>query len=347
MDEFVIKTQQQELERTGQYYKHVCALAVPLLCVACYLYGLRPLLLCGAAVLTGNLCDRLVAILRRRVYQPQDFSNESFALIIALLMPATVEWYVLVAAVLAGVLIGKEAFGGYGSYPFNPAAVGYVVAAVSWPDQVLLCPQPYADIPLWDASAVAVSNPVADTLRSGGLLNISTLSLWLGEYASPMGTGCAVVIIACGVFLWAHKDTRMSASVSFIVVSALIAFFFPRQTGLADMSMAAALTPRLRGVQDELLTGATLFSAVFLLNEPYTCAHHRLGRILYGALVGAVTMGMRYFGVYEIGVCFALLIVNSIAGWLDRTETRLYQLIRRRFELGKNDTAAPPAQEQT
>ncbi len=70
-----------------------------------------------------------------------------------------------------------------------------------------------------------------------------------------------------------------------------------------------------------------LFSAVFLLNEPYTCAHHRIGRILYGVLVGAATMGFRYFGVYETGVCFALLAVNSISGWLDRTETRLYRLL--------------------
>ena len=38
---------------------------------------------------------------------------------------------------------------------------------------------------------------------------------------------------------------------------------------------------RLQCVRDELLTGAMLFSAVFLLNEPYTCAHHHLGRILY------------------------------------------------------------------
>ena len=62
---------------------------------------------------------------------------------------------------------------------------------------------------------------------------------------------------------------------------------------------------RLRCVRDELLTGAMIFSAVFLLNEPYTCAHHRLGRILYGVMVGAFTMGFRYFGVYETGVCFA------------------------------------------
>ena len=142
MEEALIQWQEQELTQTGHYYKHICWMVVPLLWMSCYFYGPRPLLLCGVALLVGNLCDRLISLLRRRVYQPKDYSNESFALIIALLMPATVDWYVLVAAVLAGVLIGKEVFGGYGSYPFHPAAVGYVVAAVSWPEQVFRYPQP-------------------------------------------------------------------------------------------------------------------------------------------------------------------------------------------------------------
>ena len=128
MDEALIRKQEEELQHTGRYYKHICFLCVPLLFVSCYLYGLRPLLLCGFAVLMGNLCDRLISLLRRRVYQAGDYSNESFALVIALLMPATVDWYVLAAAIVAGVLIGKEVFGGYGSYPFHPAAVGYAVA---------------------------------------------------------------------------------------------------------------------------------------------------------------------------------------------------------------------------
>ncbi len=61
-------------------------------------------------------------------------------------MPATVDWYVVIMAVLAGVLIGKEVFGGYGSYPFNPCCC-YAVAAVSWPEQVFRYPQPYINIP--------------------------------------------------------------------------------------------------------------------------------------------------------------------------------------------------------
>ena len=329
MDERLIQQQEQELAKTGRYYLHVCFMAIPLLCMACFLYGLRPLLLCGAALLTVNLCDRLVSLLRRRVYRAGDFSNESFALVITLLMPATVDWYVLAAAIVAGVLIGKEVFGGYGSYPFNPAAVGYAVAAVSWPEQVFRYPTPYTSIPLWDASGVATASTISDTLRSGGLINLSGLSLALGEYAAPMGTGAAIVLAACGLFLWMQKDVRLSASLSFLITAGLIVFFFPRQLGLTEgTAFTAGLVFRLRCVRDEMLTGAMLFSAVFLLNEPYTCAHHRLGRILYGVMVGAFTMGFRYFGVYETGVCFAILAVNSISGWLDRTEVRLHELIK-------------------
>ena len=329
MDEALIRLQEEELQRTGRYYKHICFLCVPLLCVSCYLYGLRALLLCGFAVLMGNLCDRLISLLRHRVYQAGDYSNESFALVITLLMPATVDWYVLAAAILAGALIGKEVFGGYGSYPFHPAAVGYAVAAVSWPEQVFRYPAPYANIPLWDASGVATSSTISDTLRSGGLINISALSLVLGEYAAPMGTGAAIVLVACGLFLWMQKDVRLSASLSFLITAGFIVFFFPRQLGLTEgTAFTAGLVFRLRCVRDEMLTGAMLFSAVFLLNEPYTCAHHRRGRILYGAMVGAFTMGFRYFGVYETGVCFAILAVNSISGWLDRTEVRLHELIK-------------------
>ena len=105
MDEALIREQEQQLQKTGKYYKHICWMAVPPLCMACYLYGLRPLLLCGIAMLTGNLCDRLVSLLRHRVYQNSDLSNESFALVIALLMPVTVDIYVLVAAVVCVILL--------------------------------------------------------------------------------------------------------------------------------------------------------------------------------------------------------------------------------------------------
>src|SRR5699024_5718176 len=229
MEDSIKKQQAAELARTGGYYKHICWMALPLVCMSAYLYGPRPVLLCLVALLTGNLCDRLVAVLRRRVYRSGDWSNESFALVIALLMPATVSWYVLVMAVMAGVLLGKEAFGGYGSYPFHPAAVGFVVVAVSWPEQVFLYPQPYADIPLWDTTGVSLVSGMGSTLRNGGLPTVSSWPLVLGEFAAPLGTGAVLILLACALFLYTQKDMRLSAAVSFLAACAVIAFLFPRQ----------------------------------------------------------------------------------------------------------------------
>lgn len=231
MDERLIQQQEQELAKTGRYYLHVCFMTIPLLCMACFLYGLRPLLLCGAALLTGNLCDRLVSLLRRRVYRAGDFSNESFALIIALLMPATVDWYVVIMAVLAGVLIGKEGVWRLRQLSLQPRCCGLrrgggVLAGAGVP----LPPALYQH-PLWDATGVPVSSTISDTLRSGGSLNIGAISLGLGEYAAPMGTGAALILLACGLFLWLQKDVRLGASVSFVVTCALIAFLFPVRWG--------------------------------------------------------------------------------------------------------------------
>ena len=125
--------------------------------------------------------------------------------------------------------------------------------------------------------------------------------------------------------LWATGDTQK-------VAEGVLGFDYIWHENL---NVLANVLPRLRCVRDELLTGAILFSAVFLLNEPYTCVHHRMGRILYGVLVGVVSMGFRYYGVYETGVCFALLVVNSVSAWIDRTEAKLYHLTHLQADAGK------------
>ena len=318
MDERLIQQQEQELAKTGRYYLHVCLMTIPLLCMACFLYGLRPLLLCGAALLTGNLCDRLVSLLRRRVYRAGDFSNESFALIIALLMPATVDWYVVIMAVLAGVLIGKEVFGGYGSYPFNPAAVGYAVAAVSWPEQVFRYPQPYINIPLWDATGVPVSSTISDTLRSGGILNLNALAVVLGEFAAPMGTGAALVILACGLFLLVRGRVRLSVLIPFMIAVIGIPWLFPHLNELPAFSWPwEFIRQRIYLEKYTLLSGTALFGAFFLICEPVTMPNRTSSRLIYGAALGIATYAFRIFSPYQSAICFALLIVGAIPEWLD------------------------------
>ena len=298
-------------------------LMLPLLAMAVYLYGARPAVLCAVAVFTAGVCDWLVSLLRRRPFDRGELSSEAFALLVAMLMPASVDYYVLIVAVLAAVMIGKEAFGGYGHYPFHPAAVGYVVAAVGWPEQVFVYPAPGSALPLGSCAGVALSEGSSAVLKNGGLPTISDIDLWLGNYAGPMGVTFCLVILACLLFLIARRRTDLIAPACFLVACAAVAFVAPR---LGDIPLSwpwQYVGQRLTVLKYEILSGAVLFAAVFLVPEPVTLPRHPVSRAVYGLLLGFMSMMYRYYGTYETGVCFALLAVNSVSGWLDRAVTDL------------------------
>ena len=153
--------EKQVVSRHGSLmvYQDLLVATLPLLAMAVFLYGPRPALLWLAAVVTANLCDQLVALLRHRPFDPLEFSNESFGAVLVLLLPASVSYYVVIVSVAVAVLVGKEAFGGLGCYPFHPTAVGYAVAAVSWPEQVFSFPQPGTWLPVVNAGSAGLLHP--------------------------------------------------------------------------------------------------------------------------------------------------------------------------------------------
>lgn len=75
---------------------------------------------------------------------------------------------------------------------------------------------------------------------------------------------------------------------------------------------------RYQSVKYELLTGTLLFAGVFLVNEPVTRPRVTKAHFAYGVLMGFMAMMFRYFGTYDNSVCFAVLGVNALTGFLDR-----------------------------
>ena len=139
---------QPTIERSENYgyYSDLLWCAVPLTGMAWYYYGLRPVLLMLAALVTAYLCDCALAPLHGEGYRAHEPSSECFAALIVLLMPASVSYGIVIVAVIAAVLV-KEAFGGEGYYPFHPAAVGAAIAGVSWPEHVYYYPAPGTQLP--------------------------------------------------------------------------------------------------------------------------------------------------------------------------------------------------------
>ena len=116
---------QPTIERSENYgyYSDLLWCAVPLTGMAWYYYGLRPVLLMLAALVTAYLCDCALAPLHGEGYRAHEPSSECFAALIVLLMPASVSYGIVIVAVIAAVLV-KEAFGGEGALSLPPGGGG-------------------------------------------------------------------------------------------------------------------------------------------------------------------------------------------------------------------------------
>lgn len=312
-----------------EYNKDIIAMTIPLFVMAFFFYGPRVIVLALVGILTARIADRLAGALRARKQDKTDISSVTISLLIVLMMPATVPIKIVVAAVLVGVLIAKEAFGGYQSYPFNPAAVGFCVAAVSWPDQMLRYPMPVNwvfNMPqnwqqiwdMWSFKDVILMEGPSYVLKNGGLPNIDLWNLLLGNHPGLLGITPSLVLIACGIYLYVRKRLPLAAPLSFLGIIAVISFVFPRYSEISFLTWPGDWLVRLQVVKFELLSGLQFFAAVFLVNEPGTLPKNTVSRIVYGLILGFTATMFRYFGTYELGTCFAIILVNSISGFFDR-----------------------------
>ena len=326
------------------FYRDVLLCSIPLLVMSYVLYGPRPVILAAISCGMAYVCDRLLAPLHGPDYDSDELSSECFAVLLTLLMPPNVSAYVLAIAVLTAVVV-KEIFGGAGNYPFNPTAVGYSLVAVAWPNEVFRYPA-LGNIPITGTGGLTLYDSASATLRNGGLPNLSDIQLLVGNYAGPLGAGFTLILLGCGAFLLLRRRVKLSTILSFLAACLLVVWILPR-AGTGDMPAFSLpwtyISQRLTVAKYELLTGATLFAALFLICEPVTQPRSRSSQVVYGFLAGILTMMVRYYGAYDIGACFAILILNALSDRLDLTVDQVVGLVNRRKKAAALKAAAAPA----
>ena len=273
-------------------------------------HGARPLVVVGICMLTCLLCEVVFCLFTGHDVMVSDLSFAVTGSIVAMLLPVNVPFRVAVIACAFAVLVVKMPFGGTGRAPFNPAAAGVAFVTLSFPSLVFSYRDPSSTV----AMLPFASSPVAETvsspaalLKEGARPALLQEEMLLGHFAGPMGATAVLVIAACALYLVFRRSARWEIMASFVGASALFAAVFPRLN-----------TGRLDSVLFELLSGSLVFCAVFMATEPSTSPKTPLGRCLFGFLAGVTTMLFRYYGVYEQGGCFALLLVNALSSSLDR-----------------------------
>jgi len=288
-----------------------------------YYYGQRVLYLGLACVLTCVLCDGASVLLMRRRILLNDLSPVVTGLIIPLLFPASIDFFVPVLASLFGIIVAKAAFGGTGHNVFNPAAVGFGFAVSCFPTRIFTYPAPgqatIDPLPMFPAPGDFATMPSPGfILNVGGIPAYDLEEMLLGNFPGPMGATNILVILACLLYLVFRRAIKWEIPVFFLLFCALLAFFFPR-----------APMDGITSIMYETMSGMLLFGGVFMIGDPVTSPGRSWCRIAYAAAVAAAVMFFRHYGRFEDSFVFVLLAMNATVWGFDMLGELAASKIRR------------------
>lgn len=283
--------------------RHVIYALIPGIILLTVFFGVGVLIQLGLAALTALICEWAVALLRRRRLTAVDWSSGLVtAVLLAVSVPATTPWWLIVTAVAFGLLLGKHVYGGMGMNIFNPAIVGFCAVYLSFSATMSLYPLTHVGIA--DSLALIFSQTSFDSLtgatelaglKANGSFDNPTLSHWWINAAWLLG----------GVYLWLRNiaDWRLSLT------------FFTVFVGLTAVFGGLTNTP-ISTLQHVDL-GALVFTACFIITDPTTAATGRFGRLIYAALAAVLAVIIRQYSNMPDSMAFAVLLANLAAPMID------------------------------
>ncbi len=270
--------------------------------------------------------------------------NEGFlvtGLIFPLTLPPSIPLWMVAVGVSFGVVIGKEIFGGTGMNVLNPALTGRVFLFLAYPvkmggeiwtnighgnfffDTFTYRVAPVAVEGFSGATPLAVLGNIPENFKSaevfleskgfifsdmffgfggGSLGETSTLACLLG----------AIILLVSGVASWR------------IMLSAVIGLLFGGYVAnYIGSSPVSQLPPYYH-----LVMGGFAFGAIFMATDPVSAAATKIGKLIYGFLIGLLVIIVRVVGGYPEGVMLAILFMNAMAPMIDEFVVRTH--IKRR-----------------
>lgn len=281
----------------------MAAVAVP----ATWLQGPRVIVVCALSVVLCMAADALCCRIRKIPYDIKAAEVPFWGLAAAMMMPASVPyWLVAISAVIC-IVVGKHLFGSSDNIVFCPPAISTAFLVICYPAQMLYFPKYGVHPPIFGVMDELPARSAEYSMKLGIAPTASIPDILMGLIPAAIGSAYIIVIAVCGLCMTIRRSNSACAVLSCVIVVAALAFFFPR----ADVS-------GWRSVLYELSSGYLMFGVVFLAAEPYRMPERPLGCVLYGAVLGYTTMMFRIFGQTEGSFLFALLITCAVMSAFDR-----------------------------
>jgi len=306
--------------------RNVVYALLPLCAYSVWLFGISALAVIVAALASCLLTEHIGCRITGRESSIGDFSAVVTGLLLGLVLPPGLPlWMVALGGIIA-IAPGKLIFGGLGFNVFNPALVARAFLQAAFPVAITtyrpaFAPHRFLSFipsslawPLMKAPADALSGATPLMQQKFDHITSAIQPLFLGDRAGSVGETSIILILLCGLYLIVRKmmDWRIPAA---MLLSAFL-------LGAAFHMSDAVKYPDPMFV---LCSGGLMLGALFMATDPVGSPVTPIGVWIYGALMGAITVLIRFKGGLPEGVMYAILLGNALSPLIDNlTQPRIY-----------------------
>ncbi|MGB6151226.1 MAG: NADH:ubiquinone reductase (Na(+)-transporting) subunit B [Pricia sp.] len=265
-------------------------------------------------------------------------------MLVPLIVPVDTPLWMLAVAVVFGVVIGKEVFGGTGMNILNPALTIRAFLFFAYPTWM-------SGDKVWVHEAVErAGGPDAisgETIlgylaqNNASEYTYSLSDMFFGFIPGSVGETSTFLILIGGLFLIFSKIASWRIMLSAVIGALVMGLMF---NGAVDQGWIGD-TSKFYGLMSfpfwqHLIVGGLAFGIVYMATDPVTGAQTNRGKWFYGFFIGFISVMIRVFNpAYPEGVFLAILLMNVFAPTIDHYVIR--GNVKRRLKRMKNATVLP------
>ena len=275
---------------------------------AVWFFGLRAVWLIATCIAASVVTEAVCRLAMKRENSIGDLSATLTGLLLALNLPPDLPlWMAAVGGVFA-IAVAKQAFGGLGYNPFNPALAARAFMLISFTGAMTTWafPRGYEAVEAATSAtpavdAVTCATPLA-LIKKGDVAQLDVLkNLLFGNAGGCIGETCAIALLIGAAYLLIRRVITWHIPVSFLATVFIFAFF---KGGVPPVF--------------HVLSGGAILGACFMATDYVTSPITAKGKIVFGVGCGLLTMCIRSGGGYPEGVSFAILIMNAVTPLINR-----------------------------
>ncbi|MBI9040432.1 NADH:ubiquinone reductase (Na(+)-transporting) subunit B [Lutibacter sp.] len=307
-------------------FQHFKAFGAPVefLSMDAFLFGfLKILPLIIVSYVVGLGVEVLFAVIKNHEVEEGYFVT---GMLVPLIVPVDIPLWMLAVAVIFGVVIGKEVFGGTGMNILNPALVIRAFLFFAYPtwmsgDKVWVegATERAKEIAA-GANLDAISGEtILGSLAQGKEFVYSVSDMFFGYIPGSVGETSTFLILLAGIFLVVTKIGSWRIMLSSIVGALVMGLIFNGVVNAGWIAEGSKFYSLMSTVfWHHLLLGGFAFGVVFMATDPVTASQTNKGKWYYGFFIGFISIMIRVFNpAYPEGVMLAILLMNVFAPTID------------------------------